>query len=209
MKNVFFKPWVGRDYDSGGMFGKKILAVGEAHVCGADCPDCGVDTDLGCDDLNTKGVVQNYLHNHSGGWSRTFRKFERALYGDYTDDLKSREIWDSIVFYNYVQRAMTKSRISPLDEDYQKAEVPFFSVVNTYKPDAIIVWGQALYNNMSYDAWTRRKDICIDGCVGRNGMYTIEDGVQVPTLCINHPSSGFNWEKWHKIINHFLKTLPK
>ena len=32
MNKVFFKPWVGKDYDTGGMFGKKILVLGEAHL---------------------------------------------------------------------------------------------------------------------------------------------------------------------------------
>ena len=34
MKNVFFKPWVGKNYESGGIFGRRILVLGEAHICG-------------------------------------------------------------------------------------------------------------------------------------------------------------------------------
>lgn len=36
MKNVKFKPWVGKDYHDGNEFGKKILVIGESHYC-EDC----------------------------------------------------------------------------------------------------------------------------------------------------------------------------
>ena len=32
MENVFFKPWIGKDYDSGGIFNKKILVLGDNIV---------------------------------------------------------------------------------------------------------------------------------------------------------------------------------
>jgi len=32
MKSVFFKPWVGKVYDSGGIFGKRILVLGESQL---------------------------------------------------------------------------------------------------------------------------------------------------------------------------------
>lgn len=31
MKNVRFKPWIGENYNSGGVLGKKILVIGESH----------------------------------------------------------------------------------------------------------------------------------------------------------------------------------
>ena len=37
--NIFFQPFVGKHYADGGMFGKRILILGESHYCEADCGD--------------------------------------------------------------------------------------------------------------------------------------------------------------------------
>ncbi len=49
--NIFFQPFVGKDYASGGVFGKRIMVLGESHYC-----------DEGTERQN---------------WMRTFVKFER------------------------------------------------------------------------------------------------------------------------------------
>ena len=42
MNTLFFSPRIGKDYARGGIFSKKVLAVGESHYCGTVCADCGV-----------------------------------------------------------------------------------------------------------------------------------------------------------------------
>ena len=39
--NVFFQPFVGKDYTTGGIFGKRIMVLGESHYCDEGCTDCG------------------------------------------------------------------------------------------------------------------------------------------------------------------------
>lgn len=39
--NIFFQPFVGKHYADGGMFGKRILILGESHYCDEGCADCG------------------------------------------------------------------------------------------------------------------------------------------------------------------------
>ena len=41
MSNVFFQPFVGKDYAKGGIFGKCIMILGESHYC-EGCLDCGI-----------------------------------------------------------------------------------------------------------------------------------------------------------------------
>ena len=31
--NIFFQPFVGKDYANGGIFGKRIMILGESHYC--------------------------------------------------------------------------------------------------------------------------------------------------------------------------------
>ena len=33
MSNITFRPYVGTNYSTGGIFGKKILTLGESHYC--------------------------------------------------------------------------------------------------------------------------------------------------------------------------------
>lgn len=39
--NIFFQPFVGKDYANGGIFGKRIMILGESHYCDESCTDCG------------------------------------------------------------------------------------------------------------------------------------------------------------------------
>lgn len=41
MANNFFQPFVGKDYASGGIFGKRIMVLGESHYCDEGCADSG------------------------------------------------------------------------------------------------------------------------------------------------------------------------
>ena len=78
MENVFFKPWVGKNYHTGGIFKKKILVVGESHYCGG-CNECGLKYSPECDELTTTGVMEFYLAGNTDTWTPTFKKFERSL----------------------------------------------------------------------------------------------------------------------------------
>lgn len=207
MESLFFKPWIGSLYDKGGIFKKRILVVGEAHVCGADCPNCGPGKGASdCEDLTTTGVVTQYLANHSGEWSRTFRKLERALYGQETDNSESEQIWNSISFYNYVQRAMSASRMSPTREDFDNGEKYFFNVLESLRPELIIVCGQRLYDAMPFATWKRKDNIETEDLSVRNGLYHLKDKTPVPTIAINHPSSAFSWEKWNEAIEKAIQA---
>lgn len=41
MDRPFFEPWIGENYENGGLYGKKILALGDSHYC-ESCEVCGV-----------------------------------------------------------------------------------------------------------------------------------------------------------------------
>ena len=62
MSNVFFKPFVGSAYSSGGIFGKRVMILGESHYCEEGCADCGnARARLECCAF-TNGVVSDYLN---------------------------------------------------------------------------------------------------------------------------------------------------
>lgn len=202
MKDVFFKPWVGEMFDSGGIFGKKILALGEAHICGG-CDRCGISFATQCDDMQTPNIVRSYIENYRGRWCATFRKFERALSGHETTDEESRKIWESIAFYNYIQVAMPEARMSPSDESWTISEEPFFEVLDALSPDLIVVWGTTrMYDNMPERNWRAPAPIVKDDISIRTGFYATGSGKDIRTIWIKHPSSAFSWDKWHEAIKN-------
>ena len=79
--NIFFQPFVGKHYADGGMFGKRIMILGESHYCDEGCADCG-DCRLHRECMGfTQNVLADYLDetNERQDWMRTFVKFERSL----------------------------------------------------------------------------------------------------------------------------------
>lgn len=147
MGKVIFKPWVGKNYEFGGIFGKRILVLGESHHCGGSTESEAKDAEE-CSDF-TIDVVKKLLSGAKTRWTPTFRKFERSLVGHETDLEASVSIWNSVAFYNYLQKAMTDSRKVPVWSDDDNDEAAFFEVIDRLQPDLIIVWGVSrMYDNM-------------------------------------------------------------
>lgn len=95
--NIFFQPFVGKDYANGGIFGKRIMILGESHYCDESCADCS-DCQLHRECMGfTQQVLGDYLNENKErqNWMRTFLKFERSLVGEETDQtmrLKNLEL---------------------------------------------------------------------------------------------------------------------
>lgn len=192
MSKIVFKPYVGINYSSGGIFGKKILVLGESHYC---------DESEVCDTL-TATVLQKYMnHNVNEGWMNTFKKFERALAGKTTTGDDSHCIWDSLAFYNFLQVPMGDARIAGQPEDYKNAIEPFFEVLNQLQPDYLIVWGQRLWSKLPNENWTDGKSVTVDNYENPVGTYTLSNGHKVITTPVyHHPSASFSWEYCYRVF---------
>lgn len=200
MKNVRFKPWVGKNYQNGNEFGKKILVIGESHYC-KDCEDVN---ESDCPDF-TQNLIQELVDGKTASWTGTFRKFERSLVGHETTPEESARIWNSLAFYNYLQTAVDGPRKSGTPEDYDKSEDAFYEVLNTLQPDAIIVWGVThMWDNMPSRGWEKGDEIEIDGYPLKQGSYTLDNGHVIKAIWIYHPSSGYSWDWWNKAIKEVL-----
>lgn len=202
----FFSPRIGKDYARGGIFGKKILALGESHYCGSGCADCGeCGKHPECSDFTTN--VVNWCLDSSverEGWMNTYLKFERSLVGKETTPLESRKIWDSIAFYNFLQVAMGGAREAGTNQQYRAAAEPFMQVLEELQPDVLIVWGVRLWNNLPNRNWTDSPKVSVDGYDVQNGYYTLSSGKKVKVVCVYHPSVGYDWSFWHKVIENFI-----
>ncbi len=205
--NIFFRPFVGKDYANGGILGKRIMVLGESHYCDEGCADCGnCSRHRECMNF-THNVVKDYLNREMEheNWMNTFLKFERSLVGHETDSEESEKIWNSVIFFNYLQVAMGGPREAGTAEQYRRASEAFFEVIDKYQPEYLIIWGKRLWNNTPNERWHGGEDIIIDGYATATGTYSLSNGRKVKTMAVNHPSVGYSWDYWHQVIQRFLR----
>lgn len=213
MKHVFFEPWIGKDYETGGIFSKKILVLGESHYCGN--PECNGKCGFrdfpegGCEDF-THNTVIGYLNGAKGGWTSTYLKFEKSLYdASKENNFKERDerIWNSLAFFNFLQVDMVEARKGGTPEDYEEGRKAFLEVINELEPDLIIVWGTTrLYNNLPgrADGWMDGEEFVVDNWSVPNGYYQLKSGKKSRVIAVYHPSTGYSWDWWYKVIAHEL-----
>ena len=164
--HIHFLPWVGKKYNEG-IGGKKILVLGESHYCAKPEDDTP---------FVTRKVIENLLDpaTEHESYKNTYTKFERALAGKVLDWQEKVDLWNSVIFYNFVQRPMSGPRISPEPGDFKDSYAAFFEVLEA------------------------------DGTCQETWIYTLSGGKRVLVLPILHPSSGFSWDFWHEAIRRCL-----
>ncbi len=207
MENVFFLPFVGRDYPSGGIFGRKVMILGESHYCGERCANCGVPGKAGDCASFTSNVVRAYLDPKAERepWMNTYLKFERSLVGHETDQAERERIWRSLLFFNYLQVAMDETRKAGTHEQYQQAQKAFYETLDQYRPESVIVWGKRLWEYLPGDErWRAEEDLVVDGEHIATGSYALDNGQRARVMAVYHPSAGYSWDWWHKVIARFL-----
>ena len=188
MSNIHFEPFKGTNYSNGGCFGKKILVLGESHH----------GHDMG------SSMTQDILYDqtYSNKTYPAYTKFERALVGYKTNCQARQNIWNSVMFYNYVQSCVPKSRQSPEQWQFDESEEAFFEILETYKPDVILVWGSRLWEALPYTNYETDDNCGYDGYEYRCGSYTTDSGLVIPCYEMQHPSSGFSWSWWHDYLTY-------
>ena len=109
MENVFFRPWIGKNYKQG-YKGKKLLILGESHYCDGiqdeNCPCGKVKKCLQLSECNDfTSVVLNRFFDYKKGigegerWMTTYTRFTNILLGEQVSNAELMEFWDNIVFY--------------------------------------------------------------------------------------------------------------
>lgn len=210
-EGVKFLPWIGDKYEEGIYYdekgelcygnskGKKLLVLGESFYWG--------DEDDGDGKMFIPELIEDFLNPQSEflPYKRTFIKFERAMAGRELSKEESKEFWEHVMFYNYVQEPLQGTRMSPTAEQYMKSRDALFTLLNVMNPDYFITWGIRLYNNLPQEG-VQGSDIEEAGDSYETWIYEVETK-KIPFMPIYHPSTGFDWLYWHNLIVEFNKSL--
>lgn len=188
-----FLPFVGSSYYSNA-FGKRIMVLGDSHYGAEFSPDI------------TKDVLNRYLDvtHEREGWMNTFTKFERSLVNKATTREDSHVIWNSLFFYNYLQVLLDGPREAGKPEQYRDSAGAFYQVMEQHRPEVLIVWGKRLWDKLPGEGWEDGSRVEVEGYEVPNGYYNLKNGHRVRAFCVYHPSVGYDWGYWHKVIAHFL-----
>ena len=190
MKNVIFNPWIGGKYK---VAPKKILVLGESHY-----------GDISIEEKPefTSGIINLFLSYKAGKcqharWMNTFTRFTNVIHDARLECNSVVSFWQSIMFYNYIQKAMEGPRVSPTELDFEKSLKALVEVVSEYRPNTIVVWGQRLWDRLPNEL------IKFDN---KSKSYFMEiDGDRIDVLWIYHPSSSsFSYDYW-KELDYNLK----
>ena len=211
MSYINFKPWVGKKYEEGLFNGKKILVLGESHYCINERGEggrCGQSCSKKLmDDICENQTVSVIGEIRDQDWrSRTFSNFERSVFGKVPNKEERELLWDSVIFYNYLQYAQS-GPTRPLEqskEALEESELAFKEVLETYMPDYIIAWGMRLYDMVP--DWGGEQSVLEIVDNGEASVWTYEiKGKRIPALFIYHPCyGGYSWSAWHPFIKKFL-----
>jgi hypothetical protein len=198
--SVFFFPWIGTDYNNGGIFKKKILILGESHYCEDPgvCSGCtpGVK-DSECN-LLTQKVIKGQFTDGEKKHS-IFTKLAKLLLDKETIEINDKEnFWNSVAFYNYVQTSVASgARVAPNDKMFSNSFQSFNEVMDKLDPDFLLIVSCRLWKNLPGRAgieWPAGPIIEENNIVEKTWYYK---GKRKNTLSIviYHPSSpSFSYE---------------
>ena len=209
MKKFNFRPWVGKDFANGGVFKKKVLILGESHYChdidNGKCPGCSVTNMKEECHSQTEDVIKGFVTDYQGlPDEQTFLAFERALAGREINDDERKQLWDSVMFYNYFQLDASGPREAPNMEAKEVSEISFRKLLEEFMPDAIIVWGVRLYDLIP--GWDSEETTLTIGEEATRVRHYMVNGKNIPAMCVYHPSTpiGKSWPYWHQFHKAFI-----
>ena len=196
MEHVIFLPWVGDTYHTG-WNGKRIMVLGESHYC-ASIEDAVPQI--------TNRIIADLFDAESEheGYKNTYIKFANALAGKKLTLAEREKLWQSVLFYNYVQVPISGARIAPTTQEFAQSASAFFEILDTYRPDCVIAWGKRLYNNLPRQGYQLPDLSLLNGDSIETWAYETTDKHLVQVLPITHPSAAFVPDYWHEVMERFI-----
>ena len=203
MKNVFFKPWVGREYGlDGSVFKLKILVLGDSHYTDeTEINNLVENLEQSCD--FTTGVMNDYLNPELGGkWKSTFTKFMNSLVLNSIHSERSRcDLWNSVAFYNYLQiPAGTTSRLTQhFNYSKEKDKNALLEVIEELTPDIIISWGNKVWDAIPED-FGYGQYVPSEEFSDFYYKYPYKNK-EIKLLGISHPSTSYKSSYWADVFS--------
>ncbi|MGO8920946.1 MAG: hypothetical protein ACLQJR_34070 [Stellaceae bacterium] len=192
-----FDPWMGVDgkYEASN---PRVMVVGDIRL---DVPL----TDREC-----------ILRKIGGAPDLIFTNFEQAVLGlrHWENDFRRqvRAFWERTAFYNYNVTYVSGPAGAPLTartrSDPLHARL-LRDMLRHAKPTHVIVWGDANWQALAVAdaAWEADRPIRC-GEIDEPCRRVVVEGHRSCFTRISHPSAGFAYERWSRLLQRFLQQAP-
>jgi hypothetical protein len=184
---------VGDNYWCGFEGGPRLLILGESHYDDDD-PD--------------KSLTQRLTREYAEGkWRHRFWTMTmQVVAGRDKTEIDRMRFWQSVAFYNFIQEFVgSRPRTRPSAEAWLSANHPFEAVLEALRPQALLVLGVALWDNLPNLGGREGPMLRARELPPRESwVYPLPESSKVLATPINHPSSGIGWETWHPIVAALL-----
>lgn len=203
-----FFPWIGNEYNNGGIFNKKILLLGEAHYCWSikDCEGClpGNRNDCNMMTINTiKDQMSENKKKHA-----IFTKLVKLFLDKEIIDLNDKTVfWNSVACYNYIQPSVSdRARVAPTSEMCSISVKPFYEVMDKLEPDFLLVISSRLWENLPGQEgidWPAGPTVNENNIIEKTWYYK---GKRKNTLSlvIYHPSTSYFSYSYSPVVKKSL-----
>lgn len=192
-------PWVGPQYTSTGIGGKRILIVGESAYKKGGYP-AGYDySDHTC---NLAKDAIGYDEGR-GYWNKS--RFYTRIYKIFGYDPHSftnrEKFWNVIAYCNFIPEILSGPRVNPQAYHWAWGAKVFPEVLKQTNPEIAICFSKRMWAHIPKDC-----DSIISNsykCYARKATSVSADKCLVRLLSFKHPTApGFKWEH----VRHILKA---
>jgi hypothetical protein len=207
LEQFVFHPWIGVQYGTDGIEGRRLLILGESHY---ESEPGDVDVATQC--ALTLQIIDRAIRGDAG--LSFYSKIANAISGkDLTTPEQRSGFWKRVTFYNYVQRLLNTSAERPSAMDLRSAAIPFFDLVRLLEPDAVLVTGKTVWNAIS-EFFPEGARSTQENWDQPSVTYRWEGVTSSPILatCTVHPSAfrsqvRFTDPKWQARVSRFVKEI--
>lgn len=208
MDNTIIHPWIGRDYESGGMFGQRVMFLGLSSYLPEETYKRKTEQELKAHlqaDTCKFGVKRSKRNSF---WTNVQQLGLGKPVGE-TSDQEREEFWHSVALYNYVPFVVADGpRKDPSSKHLQWAADEFSRVIKRHKPDRIVVMSWKVHNQLKdfpeYDDGAVVKKLEeVDGQKFQIRSLNIGNH-RCLTMRIRHPSGGLSWKRTRKAFEQLL-----
>jgi hypothetical protein len=145
---LHFMPWIGKDYETGGVLGTRILLLGESHY---SKKFYGHDREITSN--YTRHIIQQYAVEKSDIFHAKVRRLvlrglNQSINWD-TSKQQRQAFWDSVAFSNYIQEFVGKKpKERPAHEAWPRAAEGLWEVLERLRPEFCVVLGKTLWDHL-------------------------------------------------------------
>lgn len=195
---VYFHPWVGRNYDLGcGPNQRRLLVVGESHYC---------DPDRFANGLHQGFTIDCVEGISSDEWRhRFFTAIVQMVEGRERWEVDLAEFWESIAFYNFIQECLEGPKASVTEQMLRNGRNVFPAILEQLQPDCMLVLSGRAWDYW-IDGWSESAPLSVNNQDYACREFARADGGTTFCTWVYHPASfGFgSGLNYHPVVNALL-----